>query len=175
MKKIFLTIDIECHDISKYDYYIDGKIGNENYGLRKILEICKDNGIILNCFVDFAECHRYGDAFIEEIIHLISEYNQPIHLHLHPNYITGDDSRTFLWEYSLEEQRAILKTGFEDYRRLVGKECSVFRIGRYGCDANMYKALMDFNDIIDLSYCYSFDSMCHFDAGVYNKPIKNQI
>ena len=174
MKQIYLTIDIECHDISKYDYYIEGKIGNDYYGLRRILEICKENDITLNCFVDFAECHRYGDEYIKKIIDIINEYNQPIYLHLHPNFITGDDNRSFLWEYSYEEQKEILKTGFNDYKRFVGKECTVFRVGRYGCDTNMYKALADYGELTDLSYCYKFESMCHYNAGVYNKPIKHE-
>lgn len=173
MKKIFLTIDIECHDINKYNYYIEGKIGNDYYGLEKILKICDEENIVLNCFVDFAECHRYGDEYIIKILDLINKYKQPVFLHLHPNFITGDDTRSFLWQYSYEEQKEILRIGFEDYKRFTGKDCQVFRVGRYGCDENMYTILSEYKyEIIDLSYCYSFNSMCHYFSDNYNAPFK---
>ena len=37
MKKIYLTVDLECHDICRKNQYIDGKCKNGEYGLKKML------------------------------------------------------------------------------------------------------------------------------------------
>lgn len=177
MKRIFLTIDTECHDIKKENQYIWGIKGPERYGIEKIISIAKEFKIPLNFFVDIAEAKSYGDVFVKKIIKVIQNNGHKIYLHLHPNYISGDNSRTYLWEYSFEEQKTILKQGFEDYLRLTGKKkCAAFRIGRYGANKNMYIALAELGiSTMDLSYCCNLPKKCKLsfmEIGVYNKPIE---
>ena len=175
MKKIYLTIDTECHNIDKENQYIWGVKGNKRYGIEKIMDIANEFQIPLNFFVDIAEAKRYGDDYIRKIIQTINGREHKVYLHLHPNYTTGDDSKTYLWEYPYEEQKEILKQGFNDYYRLTGQEkCAAFRIGRYGASENMYKALDELGiSTIDLSYSCILPKMCKltFDQiGVYNVP-----
>ena len=54
MKKVYLTVDTECHDIKKENIYVWGKKGDYEYGLKRI--------------VDFAEVKSYGSGFIHRII-----------------------------------------------------------------------------------------------------------
>lgn len=162
MKKIYLTVDLECHDICRKNQYIDGKCKSGEYGLKKILELGKALNIPINFFVDIVEYREYGEAYMTDIIQQIQTYGQHIYLHLHPDYITGDHKRSFLWQYSYAEKKQILKAGFEDYTKFLGKDPVAFRIGRYGADKEMYQILNEENySVIDLSYCTFAPKMCH--------------
>ena len=167
MKRIYITVDTECHDINWQDRYIWGKTRNgELWGLEKILSLAKELGIPINFFVDVPEAKQYGDAFTKSIIDNIHEAGQKAYIHLHPNYITGEEEQTFFWKYNYDEKKAILsdtKTIAE--RFLSESEMKVFRIGRYGADPQMYDAIKDTlgEDVIDFSYCYNSSKMCHVD------------
>jgi hypothetical protein len=177
MRKIFLTIDTECHYIEKENQYIWGIKGSGKYGIEKIMDIANEFQIPLNFFVEIAEAKRYGDTFVQKIIDTIQMKGHNVYLHLHPNYTSGDDSKTFLWQYSYDEQKEILKQGFDDYFKFTGKkECIAFRIGRYGANENMYKALNELNiSTIDLSYSCILPKYCQLSydqIGTYNIPKK---
>ena len=177
MKKAFVTVDVECHDINLENNYIWGKVGNEEFGIRRILELGKKHDIPINFFFDMCEANRYGEGYARRIIDTIRSYGQPVYLHLHPNYISGDDSRTFLWQYSYEEQLDILEKGFKQYCKLMETDsCSAFRVGRYGASEDMYKALSELNvEVNDLSYCYGNRKMCKLtydEVGTINLPTK---
>ena len=177
MKKIFLTVDVECHDYDMQNQYLWGKKGDKEYGIKQILELGKELNIPINFFVDFAECNRYGKEFIVKIVDLIKLYNQGVYLHLHPNFISGDDNRTFLWQYSYDEQLEILKIGLDNYRDIMKRNnCPSFRVGRYGANDNMYKAMKELKiNTIDLSYCCYCPKMCNIsydEVQTFNKPIK---
>lgn len=179
VKKIYLTIDTECHDIEHPDRHIWGRTRDGRYyGVKKILEIAKDLDIKLNFFVDIAECKCYGVEFIKSITDLITEYGQSVYIHLHPNYISGDEERSYMWQYSPEEQKAIFKEAIRYYDILFpGKKCKSFRIGRYGANPSMYDALEESmgEGIIDFSYCAYSPKMCHLGqkvTGVHNRITK---
>lgn len=162
MNKIFLTVDTECHDIKKENQYIWGVKNDKEYGIGRILELGVQYEIPINFFVDFAEEKRYGKDFLKKIVEKINHYNQPIFLHLHPNFISGDDSRTYLWEYSKEEQKIILLEGTRIYEEFLGKKPPAFRAGRYGVDKNTYDLI---DEIIpgatEFSYTGGYGKMCH--------------
>ena len=173
MKRIYLTIDTECHDIKKRNLYIDGNLPKGNCGLDFMLKLGKSLGIPLNFFVDVAEAREYEIAFVQEIVKTIKLYGQNVYLHLHPDFITGDKSKTFLWEYSYDEKKHILEEGLAIYKDLLGEDAQFFRVGRYGADSEMYQALRDLGvKLTDLSYCYRCPKMCHLyydDIKIKNK------
>ena len=182
MKRIYITVDVECHNIDLVNNYIWGRVKDKEYGLRCILEQGKKHNIPINFFVDMCESKRYGEDYVKSIIKTIEEYSQPIYLHLHPNYLSGDDNRTFLWEYSYEEQYNLLKEGFTQYYELMQTDvCKAFRAGRYAASPEMYQALDELGfEVIDLSYGYKNDKMCHLyyqDVQTVNLPViyKNQV
>lgn len=165
MKNIFLTVDTECHDINNQDRYLWGRTRDGNqYGLVKYLELGKELNIPINFFVDVAECKRYGVDFVKNIVDLIRSYGQPVYFHLHPNYITGDDNRSYLWQYSYSEKKAILEEAYSYYKEVTGLDhCIAFRAGRYGSDSELYEllSLIMGDGVIDLSYGYGNGKMCH--------------
>lgn len=175
-KRIYLTIDIECHDIEKRNQYIDGVYKNGNCGLKHILDLAQELEIPVNCFLDIPEANSYGEQHIKEIIDLIHRYGQHIYLHLHPDYISGDHSRTYLWQYDRDEKKQILSMGFKQYQKLLGHPVQFFRIGRYGADKEMYEVLNALGYCVyDLSFCSMSPKMCHISSEelkVCNVPTK---
>lgn len=170
-KRIFLTVDTECHDIGRINQYIYGKSSDgKEHGLREILEIGKELKIPINFFLDVSECRRYGDEYIQEIVELIKQYEQPIYFHFHPNFVSGDDSRSYLWQYSKEEQKELIYEGISDYIKFCGnKERIFFRAGRYGINDDTIQVLSELDiPIIDLSYSSGNGmGMCHLSKDKY--------
>lgn len=164
-KRLYITVDTECHDINNQDRYIWGETkDSERWGLEKILEEGRSLDIPINFFVDIAEVDRYGIDFIKSIVNTIHTYNQPVFLHLHPNYISGDEERSFLWQYDEKEQKDILSRAHEIWKALFPDcKCIAFRAGRYGTDAKIYTLLKDVfgEGLIDLSYNSPGGKMCH--------------
>lgn len=174
MKRIYITVDTECHDINWQDRYIWGKNRKgELWGLDKILSLAKELNIPINFFVDVPEAKQYGEAFTRSIIDKIHEAGQKAYIHLHPNYITGEGEQTFFWKYTEDEKRSILsETKFIAEHFLSDEEMKVFRVGRYGADPQMYDAIREIfgEGVIDLSYCYESGKMCHVNiADVHTK------
>ena len=175
MKRIFVTVDTECHDIAQENNYIWGEIKGKKWGLPLILEEGKRLGVPINVFFDMCEAKRYGKEYAARIIDETKSYGHPVYLHLHPNYLSGDDKKSYLWQYSLDEQREILREGIEQYKQLTGKDgLDVFRAGRYSSSPDMYTALQDLGEsALDLSYCYRNEKMCKLsfdEIGVKNVP-----
>ena len=161
-KRIYFTVDVECHDINKLNQYITGKIRNGNCGLEKILQMGREMGVPINVFLDIPECRQYGDDYIQTLVNLINKYNQPIYLHVHPDYVYGD-KRKHLWEYTKEEQCDILKICIDKYEHFCGKkERLVFRAGAWGVNADTYEVLHELkNNVVDLSFVNKSRWRCH--------------
>ena len=162
MRRIYLTVDTECHDIQKLNQYIYGNKGKESYGLPKILKVCKELNVPLNVFLDVCECKRYGDKYIQDIVDLVHSYGQPIFFHFHPNFLSGDDSKSFLWQYSEGEQKKLLEDGVKIYRQFCGEQDKlIFRAGRYGVNELTFNTLKSLaQEVLDLSYFSHSQKMC---------------
>ena len=166
-KKIYLTVDTECHNLEKLNHYITGKTKKGTFGLEKILELGKEMNVPVNVFLDIPECHAYGEKYMQDLVDLVKHYNQPIFLHVHPDYI-ADPKRKHLWEYTKDEQREILRQAIKDYKRFCGNQDRLFfRAGAWGVNNETYEVLSELlpesgaTEIIDLSYVYHSRWRCH--------------
>ena len=172
-KRIYLTVDTECHKIENLNKTIYGETKQGKvYGIEKILQLGQELDIPVNVFLDIPECHRYGYEHTQKIVNLINKYNQPIFLHVHPDYI-GDPERKHLWEYTESEQKQILKTAIDDYFRFCGhKNKIVFRAGAWGVNSSTYKVLRELlpeseYEVLDLSFVYNSNRRCHLTYEEY--------
>ena len=173
VKKVFLTVDTECHDFQKLNRYIIGETPKGNYGLERLLKLGKELGVPVNVFLDIPECHPYGDEYIVTLISLVRKYEHPIYLHVHPDYI-ADPERKHFWEYTKEEQKDILRIAVSDYMRLCGNQEKVFfRAGAWGVNSETYEALSELQseigllEIVDLSYIYKSRRRCRLSYEEY--------
>jgi len=164
-KRIYITIDTECHNKAIENQYIYGKMPNGDVcGIQKILEEAQKIGIPLNFFVDIPEWNQYGEKHIQDMVDMIHSYNQTICFHFHPNYASGDHSRWNLYEYSKEEQKKMLQQGMKDFFKFCGKkDVLVFRAGCYGVNLETMDVLSNLGvKCVDLSYnAGDGKGMCH--------------
>lgn len=174
-KRIYLTVDTECHKIEEENRYLWGNTSNGVYGIEKILLLGKELNIPINFMVDFPEASVYGKEHIQKIVRLIRDYHQPIYLHVHPDYI-GDRTKKHLWEYSKEEQKSILSKALQQYCEYCGDyDVLVFRAGAWGVNKDTYEVLREIvpkeKAVVDLSYVYKSRRRCHLsyqEAGSIN-------
>lgn len=167
MYKIFLTVDTESHDKDRENQYIWGKCKKGEYGIKRILEYGKEYAIPINFFVDFAEADVYGKDYISKIVNIIKFYDQPIFLHIHPNFISNNMEKTYLWQYSKDEQSKILDRGINLYEEIMEKKPIAFRAGRYGINKDTLDLLSEkLPKVIDFSYLGNAGKMCHADEGL---------
>jgi|GEM_PF-1683545 len=162
MKRIFLTVDVECHDLEHVNSYVYGKIGGRYYGIDGIIDAAEEYKIPINFFFDTPEAFRYGEEYAKGVIQSIQSRGHNVYFHLHPNYVSGDDSRSFFWQYNPQEQEEIFGKALDGYLSLLEtSKCVAFRMGRYGTNESFYQMLENKGfSLIDLSYCYKSRNMC---------------
>ena len=172
-KRIYLTVDTECHSLEKYNQFISGNTKNGTYGIERILQLGQELNVPVNVFLDIPECRAYGDDHIRSLVKLICKYGQPIFLHVHPDYIM-DPKRKHLWEYTKDEQRDILRQAFQDYKRFCGEQERIFfRAGAWSVNHETYEVLSELrsetgvSEIVDLSYVYQSKWRCRLSETEY--------
>jgi len=156
--KIIITIDTEVGEKAKFvkdgfEKFILGKIGEEYWGIPKIVEILEKYGIKGEFFVDVYEDAFFGEEKYAKLCQFLNEHGHGVQLHTHPAY-AYDINRINMHEYSLEEQIKIIKEGKERIIKWIGKAPIAHRAGNYGANNDTLLALKE-NDIpIDSSFYF---------------------
>ena len=154
-KKILLTIDTEGpRGEDPILYQIWGKVGDNYYGIPKIIEFCDQYKIKGLFFVDIPECHDYGYEKIKEVVVYILKKGHDVGVHIHPHHMF-DQNRHFLWEYTYEEQYKIINDCTDLYQKMTGKKPLCFRAGKYGANNDTLKILSELGYKYDFSEFYS--------------------
>jgi hypothetical protein len=73
---------------------------------------------------------------------------------LHPDHF-GDKRRTFLWEYSYQEQYDMISRSVEAFRKMVGENPLFFRAGKFGANDDTIAILGDLGIPFDSSAFYA--------------------
>lgn len=155
MKHCIMTVDVEGHKgsdpVSHLIYGItpDGK----KCGIDRIMDICDVYGMKALFFVDIAEAWDYGEEKIAGVLRHIKERNHDVGVHIHPDHMT-DPKRLFLWEYSKEEQREIIRKCTDFYTAVLGEKPKAFRAGKYGANADTLDILAECGYQADFSEFY---------------------
>lgn len=155
---IVLTIDVEgSHSSTPVESLIYGKIGNEEFGITKIMNVCDSFGIKSTFFVDIYEISLHGNQMMRQIVNSISEKEHDIQLHTHPAWPADerdtsevqewkrknclfDSQRPWMFQYNLEEQVEILEKGKTILEQWVGNEIVAHRAGGYGANKTTLSA-----------------------------------
>jgi peptidoglycan/xylan/chitin deacetylase (PgdA/CDA1 family) len=154
MITIVPTIDVEAiRSLSvpgDFERLVMGEIKGHFYGVPKIMEILSRNNGKATFFVDYAE-HIHGIEKLTSISQYIKAQNFDVQLHIHPQFISGDQ-RFLLHEYSFEEQQYIFNRAVEIYGTCNGKHPLFFRAGGYGADENTLIVAKEYGIVCDSSY-----------------------
>jgi hypothetical protein len=175
MKYILITCDTEVGELSfgledAFEIFIEGKINNQEVGYKLINSISLEYGAIVEYFVDVYACNKYGEDKFKKLCQEIIDSGQKIGLHTHPSGMF-DRSRKFMWEYSLDEQIEIIKSGKEKLRNWTGICEFSHRAGGYGANDNTLIALAK-NEIFTDSSFFFRNPNCKINYPLINKCSK---
>jgi hypothetical protein len=124
--------------------------------------------------VDVYEDQYYGEQKFIDLCKDIDQDDHGVQLHTHPSY-AYDTNRAYMYEYTFEEQKRIIKDGKNKIYKWIQKYPSSHRAGGYGANVNTIKALEANSISIDSSF-YSEHSNCKLDLTISNKPtISNNV
>lgn len=155
MKQVIITVDTEGHRGSEpVERLIWGKTREgQEYGINRIMDICDEFSAKALFFVDVAEAWDYGKDKITEVIYHIRSRGHDVGVHIHPNHI-ADKKRVLLSQYSLGEQREIIKNCTNLFLEVTGEMPIAFRAGTYGANRDTLDILNDEGYIFDFSQFY---------------------
>jgi hypothetical protein len=169
--KVFFTTDVEVwcdgwthldNEFSTcFDQYVYGRTPTGDYGLPFQARMLGDRGLTGVFFVEPLFSTHFGKAPLDEIVGLISEQEQDIELHLHPEWLDESLSpllkrqmfkRKNIRDFTRAEQSVIIGAAKALLERSVGDKVTAFRAGNFGFDRDTLVALRDNGILFDSSY-----------------------
>lgn len=161
---VFLTVDTELmwsHHAAGFDLpaQIERSLEPAGVGIGFQLETFRRFGLKATFFVDPMPVMAYGLDAMRPTVETILAAGQEVQLHLHPNWAAarpGDGgarhSRFELYEYNLDEQRALI-AGATDLLKACGADHPVaFRAGSYSANDDTLTALAELGFRYDSSH-----------------------
>ena len=154
MKAIF-TVDVEGHvgnDPIRHLIYGETSDGKE-YGIDMIMDLLDRNGIRGLFFVDIAEAWDYGEEGVCSVLRHIKDRGHDVGVHIHPDHM-ADKRRSFLHEYSYDEQYDIIRKCTDFYEDVLKERPEAFRAGKYGANRDTLDILARLGYAADFSQFY---------------------
>lgn len=174
--KILVTIDTESFFYKDrflpFDVNIYGKIGTQEYGVGKIINLCDKFGIKALFFVDVYEHYLVGEKRLSNLCRFIDSYGHSVQLHAHPNCIPAHP-HGFMKSYDLQSQSSIIAEGKSLIESWIGKTPVAFRAGAYGANLDTISALHDNEFLFDSSY-FAYHPNCQLYHEISDSPV-NQV
>ena len=183
MKKVIMTVDVEGHDGSDpVTHLIMGKtVDGTSYGIGKLMDIFDYHHIKGLFFVDIAEAWDYGEAEIATVLRYIKGRGHDCGVHIHPDHM-ADTNRLFLWEYTKNEQREIIKKCTDFYIKILGEKPKAFRAGKYGANRDTLDILVengylcDFSEFVGQRWCQieppvAYNKATRLSSGLLEFPV----
>lgn len=136
----FLSFDIEAlpgrAPADHVERLVWGRIGDGEFGLRRLCNILWQHRIRGNFLIDFSMCVLYGDQVVREIVDYLMEQGHEIHAHLHSEWLVRRWGINGDWSGPLGMDRlgpflndAFLQYTAFKYWKLTGSTPQVFRAG----------------------------------------------
>jgi hypothetical protein len=171
---------------------IFGQLQSRTYGIPLIMDILEEHGFAGTFFIEVFCSDLLGRDAIAEVFRTVTVRGHDAQLHLHPvfrfyhRYLHGGEAREqdFLFQFSAEEQIALVREGVALFRDFTGRMPRAFRAGCYAASEVTLQALRKNGIAIDSSYNLSaLDRTCGFRVrplnapqrveGVYEFPVTN--
>lgn len=162
---VMLTIDTEF-STHKDLIGVWGKVGEQEYGISKIVEICDHFDVPATFFLDVYQ----KENAVRKAGEYILKHGYDVQLHTHPNW-KYERKRENLRYYSLEEQCEIIRFGKEAMASWFGKIPVAHRAGDFGVNADSITALRENNILGDFSFFHHWPE-CHLQKKV---KVRNKI
>jgi len=128
-----------------------GRVDGEAWGIERIMDCCDARGVKATFFVSTLEEVYHGEDHVRRMCSTILERGHDAQVHLHPNWWRDDFARKRLTDYSLDEQREVVRLAREAYIRACGAEPVAHRAGGLLVNADSLRALAENGIGIDAS------------------------
>ncbi len=160
---VMVTIDVESLETHPLPSQVDPVCDNgKRCGLMEIVRMLNEHGLKGTFFLNVYEHTRFGEPAMRDIAVELENAGQDVELHTHPETVY-DPARSEMYQYSLEEQKAIIKEGVRLLQSWTGRTVIGHRAGAYGADENTLRALED-NGIYWDSSMFWTHPKSHLDA-----------
>jgi peptidoglycan/xylan/chitin deacetylase (PgdA/CDA1 family) len=142
--------------------YVYGDTPQGQYALPMTLKILNDHGLKGVFFVEPIFSARFGLVALQEIVGLVRSAGHEVQLHVHPEWADEarepilpqqpNAKRQHLYQYSLEEQTALIQWGKRRLELAGADTITAFRAGSFAFNLDTLDALAASSIKIDTSY-----------------------
>ncbi len=166
--KLILTVDTECSaggwpqkpdaKLLGYDDGVLCKIGANEYGIRHIMKLLEQHGLVADFFVEPLCSYKLGIFQLREICQEIIARGHGISLHLHPRWKLAlnpalsrlSDS---MYDYTVDEQARLISEGLDILSKCGIQNIKAFRAGNLHGDTSTYEAMRKSGISISSNFC----------------------
>jgi peptidoglycan/xylan/chitin deacetylase (PgdA/CDA1 family) len=138
--RVVFTFDVESNAYYPLPQQLDAVCNDGRpCGLAEMVRMLNDRKWPGTFFLNVYEHQRFGDAFMRALALRLQNAGNDVALHTHPD--AYDPARPEMYEYSLDEQTAIVRDGVQLLQGWTGLPVVSHRAGAYSADANTLIAL----------------------------------
>lgn len=143
--RVLFTIDVESTEKSTETLGLPQQVDavcedGSACGLMEIVRMLRERGLAGTFFLNVYEHRKWGEAALRDIAAKLQRAGQDVALHTHPQF-AYDPARTEMYQYSLDEQTAIIREGVQLLTAWTGRPVVAHRAGDYSADERTLKAL----------------------------------
>lgn len=140
LPRVLFTVDVESQALP-LPQQVDTICENGSAcGLMEIARLLRERGVAGTFFLNVYEYRKWGEPAMREIAVKLQAAGHDVALHTHPEY-AYDPMRKALYEYSLDEQFAIIQEGTQLLTAWTGRPVVAHRAGDYAADERTLEAL----------------------------------
>jgi peptidoglycan/xylan/chitin deacetylase (PgdA/CDA1 family) len=147
---VVFTVDVESNELRLPDQVDAVCADGSDCGLMVIVRQLRAHGWAGTFFLNVYEHAQWGDATMRKIAVGLQDAGQDVALHTHPHW-THDASRWAMYQYSLDEQTAIVRDGVRLLQTWTGRRVVAHRAGAYAADERTLAALQKNGVLLDSS------------------------
>lgn len=154
---VIVTVDAETPSPSvlgefPFPEQLHAEVNGEGVGIARMMDIADSYHVPITIFFDVFEQAKFGEATVRAMATEIDARGHDVQLHTHPEWI-GD--RLYMNEYTLAEQKEIVRQGKILLQSWLGKAPVVHRTGTYAANEDTLEALRENEIFFDSSWYFS--------------------
>lgn len=151
---VCVTIDTENPQTPLFEKrFSDNRLYSDDWGIEKICTVLNNAGVRASFFLNVYEYTVWGRSELTSIAKLIHDFGHDVELHTHPIWIDRL-CRENMFQFSLEEQRNIIRWGADFIEKATGRRPRIHRAGAYGYNLDTLRALSECGFVADSSNYY---------------------
>lgn len=169
--RVVFTVDAETNASFTLPHQMDVVCSNGSAcGAMEIVRVLDQRGWSATFFLNVYERRKWGEVVMRDIAGQLQMSGQDVELHTHPQW-AYDPSRWAMYQYSLDEQTAIVRDGVRTLQTWTGRPVVAHRAGAYTADERTLVALQRNGVLIDSSLMYgNADSRLNGLGLLANRP-----